>query len=298
MTEKDRFIQEGRFPVSFFDEEERNGFLVDSFRKRMWAVLLDMALELDRVCRKYGIQYFLSDGTLLGAVRHHGFIPWDDDFDVHMPRKDYERFIQLGSEFKSPLFLQTPYTDPAFFYAPARIRNSNTTGLIPMFKYQPFNQGIWLTIFPLDVMDPDEGIKIYQRINKLNIENSTYMRMTNPNLDENNRIRVKNYSGRNPLETYEEIHHLARTYEGTETGYRVVMVHTMDDYRKKLFRAEDYSIAIPCEVEGYVFPIPCGYHRILTQYYGNYWELPPDSERGKKHSGTIWDPDTTYLNYI
>ena len=298
MTEKDRFIQEGRFPISFFEEEVRNDFFVDSFRKKMWAVLLDMALELDRVCKKHNITYFLSDGTLLGAVRHHGFIPWDDDFDVHMPRADYERFIKLGDEFKAPLFLQTPYTDSNFFYAPARIRNSNTSGIIPMFKYQGFNQGIWLTIFPLDNMDPIEGEKIYEKINALNIENSTYMRMTNPELDEKNRKRVDNYSGKNPLETYNEIHRLARSYEEVDTGYKIVMVHTMDNYKKKIFPSKDYDYPVLCKVEGYDFPIPCGYDNLLKQYYGDYMTLPPVEERGKKHSGVIWNPDIPYQDYL
>lgn len=298
MTEKERFIQEGRFPKSFFEEEVRNGFYVDSFRKRMWAVLLDMALELDRVCRKYNLTYYLSDGTLLGAVRHQGFIPWDDDFDVHMPRKDYEKFITLGHEFHNPIFLQTPNTDPNFFYAPARLRNSNTSGIIPMFKYQNFNQGIWLTIFPLDNMEPVKGEEIYKKINALNIENSTYMRLTNPELDETNRKRVENYSGRNPLDTYKEIHQLARTYENVETGYKVVMVHTMDNYKKKVFKAEDYCSCIPCKVEGYDFPIPCGYDNLLKQYYGDYMKLPPVEERGKKHSSVIWNPDVPYKKII
>ena len=124
------------------------------------------------------------------------------------------------------------------------------------------------------------------------------MRISNPELDEKNRKRVENYSGRDPLETYKEIHKLARKYEGIDTAYKIVMVHTMDNYKKKTFLAKDYDHAVPCKVEGYDFPIPCGYHNLLTQYYGDYLKLPPINERGEKHSDVIWNPDIPYKQYL
>ena len=67
---------------------------------------------------------------------------------------------------------------------------------------------------------------------------------------------------------------------------------------KKIFSAKDYEYAIPCKVEGYDFPIPCGYNNLLTQYYGDYMKLPPENQRGQKHSDVIWDPDVPYKLYI
>ena len=129
MIEIERLISKGVINESFLREETVCDFFVDEKRKKLWAVLLDMLIEFDKICSKYGLKYFMIYGSLLGTIRHHGFIPWDDDIDVAMPRKDYEVFIQLGKEFKHPLFLQTPYTDRGYFYTPARIRNSNTTGI-------------------------------------------------------------------------------------------------------------------------------------------------------------------------
>ena len=138
MTEIERIIQKGVITRQFLQEEVDHDFLVDENRKKLWAVMLDMIAEFDKVCKKYGFSYYMIYGALLGAVRHKGFIPWDDDFDVAMPRNDYERFIRLSDEFKHPYFLQTPYTDPGYYYSFAKIRNSNTTGVVEMFEYSKF----------------------------------------------------------------------------------------------------------------------------------------------------------------
>ena len=86
------------FLNSYFEDEVRDGFYIPSMVKRAWAAELKVFDEVDRICRKYGIAYFADWGTLLGAVRHQGFIPWDDDFDIVMLRKDYERFLQVAEK--------------------------------------------------------------------------------------------------------------------------------------------------------------------------------------------------------
>ena len=92
---------------TFFLPEERNGYMVSSEMKKVWAVELDLLNEFARVCDKYRLKWFAHAGTMLGAVRHHGFIPWDDDIDVVMPREDYERLCSIGSsEFSRPYFFQ------------------------------------------------------------------------------------------------------------------------------------------------------------------------------------------------
>ena len=97
-------------PQNFLDEEEISGYLVTSQMKEVWAVELDLMAQLDRVCRENGLTYFAGAGTLLGAVRHHGFIPWDDDMDFYMLREDYNKLIGLANEFKEPYFLQNTYS--------------------------------------------------------------------------------------------------------------------------------------------------------------------------------------------
>lgn len=87
-----------QFENSFFEDEVREGFFVPAMIKKAWAAELTVMHEVDRICRKHDIPYFTDWGTMLGAVRHGGFIPWDDDFDIMMRRKDYEHFLQLAQK--------------------------------------------------------------------------------------------------------------------------------------------------------------------------------------------------------
>lgn len=297
MTECERIIKKGVVTEDFLKEETICDFLVTSDRKKLFAVLLDMLLEFDKVCKKYGLTYFLDGGSMLGAVRHHGFIPWDDDIDVCMPRRDYDKFVTLKEEFKNPYFLQTPYTDPEYFYCPARIRNTNTTAMVETFAYQKFNHGIWLSIFPLDNWKHDTEKEV-EKVNELIKENSTYMRMTNPHLDDRSKERVRNYSGRNPLETYEEIQKIAQQFNDQPTGYVSAAVSCVLPYSKKIWKEEDFKSSVYVDFEGHKIPIPVGYDHILTTVYGDYMKFPPIEERGLHHSGTIFDADKPFTYYV
>ena len=300
MTECERLISEGLFDKSFFKEEVRNDFFVDTTRKKVWAIEIDLLLQLDRVCRKYGFQYYLMFGSLLGAVRHHGFIPWDDDLDVCMPRKDYEELLKVApSEFKDPYFFQIPETDKGFFYTFAKIRNSNTTAFLELFQYQRFNMGLMIDVMPMDVCDLDDVEEHYYTIQKLTRENTTYMRMTHPHLSAADRERVKNYRGGVPLDRYHEIQNIAKVHEaeGGRLNKRITAVNTIYHYSKMILDASDLSQTISCPFEGFEFPIPVGFDNILKTIYGNYMAFPPVQERGNWHSDYIIDPDHSYRKY-
>ena len=296
MTEIDRIIQKGVITEDFLKEEVRNDFKVTVERKKVWAVILDLIVEFDRVCKKHNIRYFLDGGSLLGAIRHNGFIPWDDDIDVTMPREDYERFITLGSEFKHPYFMQTPYTDPEYFYSFAKIRNSNTTALNRMFGYQEFNHGIWISIFPLDKFPLDKGEDLYLKIRQLTSENSTFMRMKNPFLSETDKMRVDNYSGRNPLKTFEEIQEIACQYNNLETEYWGTIILTIVKYSRKTLLRKSFDKIEYHTFENLQLPIPVGFDNVLKTEYGNYMELPPVEAR-EGHNTTVFDADKPYTEY-
>ena len=144
------------FPDQFYSEEIRCGYTVTSKQKKVWAVELDLLNEFDRVCRNNNIQYFASMGTLLGAVRHKGFIPWDDDLDVCIFRDDFMRLCALSKEFKSPYFLQTALSDRKYFCGYARLRNSTTTGVISNNASPEYNNGIFIDIYVLDGFSTDD----------------------------------------------------------------------------------------------------------------------------------------------
>ena len=216
---------------SFFEQEERCGYVVSAKMKRIWAVELDLLAELDRICRKYGIKYYASAGTILGAERHKGMIPWDDDIDVMMLRDQYDLLCSHADEFEEPYFLQTFDTDKGYFRGHAQLRNSMTTGVLveEVNKDVPFNQGIFLDIFPLDnvVRNRKLWAKQMKRIERYREQAKLLYRTTEGyNSQEASKLRKtahlvmplvsKVYSWRDAYRKFEEE---CRRYNDLETKY-------------------------------------------------------------------------------
>lgn len=152
-------------PAGFLQEEVRCGHTVTTQMKEIWAVELDLLAEFQRVCEKYHLKYYASGGTLLGAIRHKGFIPWDDDLDVEMFREDYVKLCEVGpKEFKKPYVFQNEYTESGSLRGFSKLRNSQTTAMFEYEKQKSFDgydKGIFIDIFPLDSIldDPTEQSK-------------------------------------------------------------------------------------------------------------------------------------------
>lgn len=109
-------------PDNYYDAEIRNGFYIESKMKRAWAAQIEVLEEIRRICQNHNIPFFADWGTLLGAVRHHGFIPWDDDLDIGMLRDDYNKFLQIApAELSSFFKLKSLYNDPEHDNVKARI---------------------------------------------------------------------------------------------------------------------------------------------------------------------------------
>lgn len=300
MNEIERIIEKGVVTSDYIKPEYICDFYVDEQRKKLWALSIDLLLETDKVCKKHNIRYCMAVGTLLGTIRHHGFVPWDDDIDIFMPRNDFERFIKLTNEFSSPYFLQTPYTDPGYYYTCARVRNSNTTYIVNSFRYQNFNHGIYISIFPIENWVVEGGEEIISKIKALLRQETAYMRLSIPEekRTELDRQRISEYTGRNPLDIYEEIHRLASQYKDKETDHCAQIVNTVYPLVRNTFHKEDFKQTVLMDFDGYKFPVPIGYDRILTCTYGNYMEFPPKEQRGQWHTGVFIDPDKPYEFYI
>ena len=298
MKEINRIISKGVISKEFLKSEIREDFLVDEKRKKIWAVELDILLLFDTLCKEHNLTYFLMHGTLLGAVRHKGFIPWDDDIDVVMPREDYDKFLSLADSIKEPYFLQTPITDSESGFSIAKLKNSNTTCVNELFKYQDMNFGIHIDILPLDNFVEEGAKERYEKINALNIDASTYMRIKHPNLDEKNKERVKKYSGKTPKEIFEEVEKIASQFENKKTDKVTVAPLTLYSLENNVFEREDFSDKVMCKFEGFEFPIPIGYDRLLKVMYGDYNILPPKEKRGVWHGGAIFEPDMPYKEYL
>lgn len=117
--------------------------------RQMQLRLLDILVEIDKVCRKHNIKYWIDFGTLLGALRHKGFIPWDDDLDIAMPKEDFEKFkIIAPKELPDNLFLQTPETDPSFLMPILKVRDNNSLFITRHEDFtKDYNKGLYIDIF-------------------------------------------------------------------------------------------------------------------------------------------------------
>ncbi len=119
--------------------------------KELHHALLEILVDIDAVCRKYGIRYYLAYGTLLGAVRHQGFIPWDDDADIMMPRKDYDQFLNIAAEALGEKYFVQYYKTERYYRHPfAKVRRNGTACIIQDHRRIRMHQGIFVDIFPLE----------------------------------------------------------------------------------------------------------------------------------------------------
>lgn len=137
-----------------FQPEIKSGYLVSGEIKKLWYVQLDLLRKFDEMCKEVGIVYYAQGGTLLGAVRHNGFIPWDDDIDIMMLWDDYKKMLKVAPEyFHDPYFLQSYLTEPEGEPTHSRLRRSDTTGCtrfeLECITSDQYNKGIFIDIFPL-----------------------------------------------------------------------------------------------------------------------------------------------------
>jgi len=134
-------------------------------------IQLEILEALLRVCGQRHLRCYAIGGTLLGAVRHQGFIPWDDDIDVIMPREDYDKLIDLGSDaFNEPFHLQSPLTESGFWRSHLQVRKTGTVGCIPDDVKRPCGKGVFIDIFVLDGLPPP-GFRRALHLIKLRVMN-------------------------------------------------------------------------------------------------------------------------------
>ena len=298
MKEYERIISEGVLPDSFFKEETLCDFLVDTSRKKLWAISLDLLFKFDDICRKHHLRYTLAYGSLLGVIRHSGFIPWDDDIDVFLPREDYEVLKMLKDEFNRPYYLQIP-GDDGYCYSFIRLRNSNTTGLAYAFRYEHFNQGIPLDIFVLDNYNPDTIEEDYKKVQSLIRECSTFMRRNCPHPEEKDLQYLAQYPIRRECsELVAELDAVLKKNEDIVTDKCICLCNVVYGLNHAIFDKSLYQNRKEIDLYGHPVFIPGDYNTVLTTIYGDYMTPPPIEKRGSWHQGATYDPDRPYTEYV
>lgn len=243
-------------------------------------VLLDMLVEFDRICKKYDIHYFLDSGSALGAIRHGGFIPWDDDLDIGLVRSEYNRFLKVAAkELDSKYVLQTRETDPYYHKFHAKIRKLNTYYPEKTSNPKAYN-GIFIDIFPFDQV-PDN--KYAYKVNKA-FRQYCRSRMRIARFKEFRVNPYKKFLGwvfDHTTDTlFAKLYVWASSlYNKGNNRYLTCYEYTMCQHKLKLFKPEWMYPSVPVKFENHEFLIMNGYHEYLQEMYNDYMQLPPVGKR-------------------
>ncbi len=257
--------------------------------------LLSLLVEFDRVCKKLDIPYVLFAGSLLGAVRHQGFIPWDDDLDVMMLREDYDRLLREGDRVldRERFYLQKEFTEhwPMFF---SKLRLNGTTCLE---KFHPrdekIHQGVYMDIFPCDCARQSElGRKLQFAASKVVIAKSLAIR----GYDTDSKKKKLFMSLCHILPRWPFLK--LTKYAGHETELVHSFLGGASSYGKNVYPRSYFEDRTQMLFQGANYPIPKDYDGVLKLLYGDYMRIPPPEERQCKQHAILVDLEKSYEHYL
>jgi lipopolysaccharide cholinephosphotransferase len=248
--------------------------------ERAKKVMVDILIEIDKVCHANDINYWIDFGTLLGAVRHKGFIPWDDDIDITMPREDYNKFIKIAnSKLNSKYFLQSKKTDKSYIWDWVKVRDKNSVFIESgdVEDYDPAKSGIFIDIFPLDRIDK-------QKIKTFNFLRKLYQINPYKPVFKSSKAKFFHYI-LSPLYLFRKLYfnHATLNLKSKEGDTAIYGVEAWFDH------SFNYDLIFPLkkiEFENLQFNVPNKHKEHLKNYYGDYMKLPPVEER-RSHAKKI-----------
>ena len=282
------------FQEGFFNREIRDNFYVDVTMKTVWAAEMEVLRRVAEVCDMYGIVWYAAYGTLLGAIRHEGLVPWDDDMDIWVKRKDYNKLMQvLSRELPQGYYVRSPLSELGYDEYHACVNNGCGISInkewLEQYHGCPFTVG--LDIFPLDYLPREEKERAVQESlfsvamslarSAMALEKGTEQSVIDEiwkgirYLEEscgaqiNYRLVEDGEWEKVASESWKWANYFAMMYGEEESDYLVNYV----DYARwpqKKFPKEWFTDAYSATFENFMLPIPCGYDQVLQRIYGNY----------------------------
>ncbi|NOR55931.1 MAG: hypothetical protein GQ531_06955 [Sulfurovum sp.] len=234
-------------------------------------IMFEMLVEFDALCTKHSLRYWLDSGTLLGAVRHQGFIPWDDDIDLSMPLEDYNRLLDIApSELSKDIFFQTSQTDKNFKFDYIKLR-SNKANIVEFHEKGRdvgYHQGVFVDIFPMLTMEDTVANKTFYKETFEEIRAASSISLHTPNGVDN------------PLKRETLIEELNTLHQGWEKkNTKVIYSGKMPDVAA-WFDSDKIFPLKKMAFEGLEFPVPNDQEHYLSALYSfNFMELPPKDKR-------------------
>ena len=263
--------------------------------------ILEIALYLDKFCKEHGIIYYLMGGSALGAMRHQGFIPWDDDLDVFMDYKNYQKFISCAEKYldTTKYYFQKENTQelPAFF---SKLRMNNTTFIEYENKNRKMHQGIFVDIMCLNNAAP-KGIKRKLQYYSAALLKASAVAKTAYRTDDNikkiqlfiSKLLVKGYIKKILL-------NFVRRYNNNNASNELAHVFGRAKFKNSFYPIVDFGIPRYVNFEKIKLPVPSKVEEYLTIRFGkNYMQMPDEKTKAIYQSHSIkWDTKRNYTEYI
>lgn len=289
-----------QFSQEFLQHEIREDFYIDSTMKTVWAATLDLLQTIAEVCDRHGLEWYAAYGTLLGAIRHEGFIPWDDDLDIWMKRADYQKMLEvLPGELPEGYHVLSPQTEEGYEQFHTCVVCGEGISIEPQYLARhygcPFRVGV--DIFPLDYLPRDEELRKRQKNIFLLAKRTAqtiqeYRSLSQTSHAERDKCMREIREGISFLEEQVSLKVDRRLLEqeqwdkAVSTVYRIanevvrqcpereaddlVMYRDYANYEKKVFSKEWFDEVWGASFENVMLPIPWKYDQILRRIYGDY----------------------------
>lgn len=284
-------------------------YQVSEKMRRIWDIEMDIYEKFRNICDKYGLKHYVICGTLLGAVRHKGFIPWDDDMDVAMPYDDYKRFLEIApQECQYPYFIQSHLTDPEWAEAAAaRLRRSDTTActkwehdnVFLLNTERSYNFGIFLDIFPMCNV-PDEPLIEVQKAQIMGawkaMRGKMAFRAMEKGIKEINPDYVKfvdvykKYADQYTIGELKDLY-LSLCNMNDNSTERVGLTSFKTFAPRLIWKREWFAESVEMPFENITVVAPSKFEEILTATYGD-WRTPVKD--AAFHGTYVIDPDVPY----
>lgn len=284
----------------FLDEEIREGYKISSQMKKVWSIQLTLLKKVLEVCDKYNLKIWAEGGTLLGTIRHKGYIPWDDDIDLVMLREDYDKLNEIAvKEFKYPYFLQSSKTEKKFHRGHIQVRMSNTAAILPYDIMQNFNQGIFIDIFVLDAIPND--LQLYENNMKevYKIKGQLHSYLYDTLLTKHPKIFINNLINKITIafsfnKKNSKMENLLR--QNSISDNLKVSLLSFINLPKYEREKSWYASTIYMDFENLKMPVPIGWNNILKQQFGESYMKPIQTP--SMHGEVIFDTENSYLELL